>query len=273
MFRRDIDTQVISQDKQDIIFQRLEETEQQHRVKVLYAIESGSRAWGFASPNSDYDVRFIYAHSVEWYLSVDLEYRRNVIEHDIVDEMDINGWDIRKALNLLRRSNPSIVEWLQSTIVYVDNQHFAEGARDILSRCYRPERGIYHYRSMASNNFRGFLSATQVPLKKYFYVIRPLLAVRWLEQFHTPAPLDFDELRGTFPELSKINQILDDLLSRKIKSQEKELIEPIPELNQFIQSEMQRLESFAPPHTLPATEECIQQLNTLFREAIHFQTA
>ena len=99
------------------ILRRIAAAEQEHGVKVLYAVESGSRAWGFASPNSDYDVRFIYAHPKEWYLTVDVEDKRDVIEYTIVDEIDINGWDVRKALKLFWKSNPAFVEWLQSPIV------------------------------------------------------------------------------------------------------------------------------------------------------------
>lgn len=271
MLRHTVDANLIRQEKQDIIFQRLEETEVQHQIRVLFAVESGSRAWGFASPNSDYDVRFVYAHSVDWYLSVDLEYKRNVIEHEIVDDMDINGWDIRKALNLLRRSNPTIIEWLQSPIVYADDLAFATKARTILKQCYRPERGIYHYRSMAKNNFRVFSPGAAVPLKKYFYVIRPLLAVRWLEQFQTPAPLDFNELRQPFSNLTELNAVIDDLLIRKTNSREKELIDPIPELDQFIQSELVRLESYSAPSKTATSPECLQQLNELFRGAIEYQ--
>lgn len=92
------------------IMQRLHNVEKQHNVRILMAIESGSRAWGFASPNSDYDIRFIYVHEKDWYVAVDFEEKRDVIEYPIVDEIDLNGWDIRKALRLFWKSNPTFVE-------------------------------------------------------------------------------------------------------------------------------------------------------------------
>ena len=86
------------------IVNRLEEIERSESVRILLAVESGSRAWGFPSPDSDYDVRFLYARPRDWYLSIDA--RRDVIECPIEDVLDINGWDIRKALHLLLKANP-----------------------------------------------------------------------------------------------------------------------------------------------------------------------
>lgn len=133
------------------ILTRIKNAEHEHNVKVLYAVESGSRAWGFASPNSDYDVRFVYVHPRDWYLTIDVDDQRDVIEYPIVDEIDINGWDLRKALQLLWRSNPAIVEWLHSPIVYIDDGIFAQSARQCLPSIYSPIKGVHHYLNMAKN--------------------------------------------------------------------------------------------------------------------------
>ncbi len=248
------------------ILKRIHAAEQEHNVKVMYAVESGSRAWGFASPNSDYDVRFIYAHSRDWYLTIDVEDKRDVIEYPIVDEIDINGWDIRKALKLLWRSNPGIVEWLQSPIVYVDDGVFAPAARALLPEIYSPDKGIYHYRSMAKTNYRGYLKEDIVPLKKYFYVLRPLLSIMWLEKFHTPAPIEFHKLRELLTDFSDVNAEISVLLERKKQSLEKELAPAIPLLNQFIERMLAHYEE----HTLidSDTERDIDKLNQLFRLCI-----
>ena len=108
------------------IIHRIRNAEHEHNVRVPLAVESGSRAWGFESPNSDYDARFIYAHSPDWYLAVNLEDKRDVIEYPIVDDIDLNGWDVRKALELFARSNPTFVEWIQSPIIYIDDGVFAQ---------------------------------------------------------------------------------------------------------------------------------------------------
>lgn len=225
------------------IMKRIYAAEREHNVKVLYAVESGSRAWGFASPNSDYDVRFIYVHPRDWYLTIDLEDKRDVIEYPIVDEIDINGWDLRKALQLLWRSNPGIVEWLQSPIIYIDDGVFAPAVRSLLADVYSPLRGIYHYRSMAKNNYREHLKKDLVTLKKYFYALRSLVSMMWIEKFESPAPIEFHLLRELLTEYPDVNAEIDVLLERKKQAQEKEMSPAIPLLNGFIEAMLERYES------------------------------
>lgn len=254
---------MISAEVREEILRRIARAEHEHGVRVLYAVESGSRAWGFASPNSDYDVRFIYAHPQSWYLS--LEEQRDVIEYPIVDEIDINGWDLRKALRLLGRSNPAIVEWLQSPLVYVQTGAFHSRALALLPQIYSIEKGIYHYRSMAQNNHRNFLRGEQVLLKKYFYVLRPLLAIRWLESQRTPAPIEFATLCERLQDAA-LRESIDALVERKSRSLETERVAAIPELNAFIADELQRLENYSDaPQYQPET---FNKLNALFRELL-----
>src|SRR5688500_9825730 len=161
---------------------RLRSVEEADGARILYAVESGSRAWGFPSADSDYDVRFVYVRPRDWYLSVNLESRRDVIERPIVDHIDLSGWDIRKALRLFAKSNPPFLEWLSSPIVYRDELSFADAVRALLPRYYSPVSSLYHFLRMAQGNYREFLQGPEVIVKKYFYVLRPLLAVRWIEQ-------------------------------------------------------------------------------------------
>lgn len=248
------------------ILKRIRDAEAEHGVEVLYAVESGSRAWGFESPNSDYDVRFIYVHPKDWYISIDLEEKRDVIEYEIVDEIDINGWDVRKALKLFRKSNPAFIEWLQSPIVYLERGSFAQKARDLTPEIYSIEKGIYHYRSMAKTNYRGYLKSDRVPLKKYFYVLRPLLSIMWLEKFRSPAPIEFDKLRTLVSHDEALNCRIEDLLERKRKSPEKELAPPVIELNQFIEKELDRVEKYS--GYSGADFNAVSALNTLFHEVL-----
>lgn len=185
---------MITQCMRDKIINRLLQAEQEHDVRVLFAIESGSRAWGFASPDSDYDVRFIYAHSRDWYESINVENKRDVIEYPIVDEIDINGWDVRKALKLFAGSNPAFIEWLQSPITYVNSSCLRTQARFLLPSIYSPSAGYFHYRHMAKANIRNYLSREEVPLKKYLYVMRALLAARHVSQHRLPPPLPIVDL-------------------------------------------------------------------------------
>ena len=248
------------------ILRRIKAAEKEHNVKILFAIESGSRAWGFASPNSDYDVRFIYAHPQDWYLDISVEGKRDVIEYPIVDEIDINGWDIRKALMLFWKSNPAFVEWIQSPIVYVDDGVFTKHVSELLPSIYAHEKGIYHYKHMAKTNYRGYLRKDLVPLKKYFYVLRPLLAIRWLEEKNEPAPIEFDILRKLVKDDKKLSEEIETLLIRKKASMEKDMIPQVPAINDFIETELERLESYA---DVPEREaEDIQALNHLFKQII-----
>ncbi|PVZ82489.1 nucleotidyltransferase [Serratia sp. S1B] len=190
--------------------QVLRDVEQRYQVRVLYACESGSRGWGFASPDSDYDVRFLYVHQPQWYLRV--EPQRDVIELPIDQELDVCGWEWRKALGLLKRANPTLIEWLDSPVVYQESQQSVAALRSLVPQWFSAQRARWHYLSMARKNFRGYLQGEQVRLKKYFYVLRPLLAVRWIEAGKGAPPMRFDQLlAGTVDEprlLAEIHQLL-----------------------------------------------------------------
>lgn len=247
------------------ILSRIDRAEQEHDVRVLLAVESGSRAWGFESPNSDYDARFIYTHRPDWYLAVDLEEKRDVIEYPIVDDIDLNGWDVRKALRLFSRSNPAFVEWIQSPIIYRESGGFAASVRQLLPTVYSCGRGVYHYRSMARTNFRGYLRAGQVPLKKYFYVLRPLLAVRWLERYSKPAPIEFEKLLHLIEDRPALVADIHQLLARKRAAPEMGRAAPVASIQVFIEEELERLEALQ-VDTLP--QAAIDSLNEVFRTTI-----
>jgi predicted nucleotidyltransferase len=244
------------------IVRRIQAAELEHGVRVLLAVESGSRAWGFDSPNSDFDARFIYAHPEHWYLSVGLEEQRDVIEYDITDDIDLNGWDVRKALRLFWKSNPAFVEWIQSPIIYIESGAFAERVRALLPRVYSCKSGAHHYRSMAKTNFRGYLKADLVPLKKYFYVLRPLLAVRWLERYGTAAPIEFNKLLHLIQDNQPLVADIASLLERKRRTPELGVEPPVPSINLFIEQELERLEAFV----LPAHQrgDVLSVLNEVF---------
>lgn len=254
---------MIPPDIRQEIMRRLAKAEKEEGVRILFAIESGSRAWGFASPNSDYDVRFIYAHPEDWYYAVDLEERRDVIEYTITDEIDLNGWDIRKALKLFWKSNPAFIEWIQSPIKYIELNSFAERARKLLPKVYVQESGIYHYRSMAKSNRNRYLRAEMVPLKKYFYVLRPLLAVRWIEKFNTAAPIEFEKLLQMIDDKKELLNEIDLLLAKKRDAPEMGLAEPVAIINAFVENELARLELLNPQTTFK--KESIPELNEFFQ--------
>lgn len=248
------------------ILHRLTGVEAEHGVRILFAIESGSRAWGFASPNSDYDVRFIYARDPSWYQAVDLEERRDVIEYAIVDDIDINGWDVRKALRLYWKSNPAFVEWIQSPITYLEKSVFRAGALSILPSIYSPEKGIYHYRSMAKTNYRGYLREDVVPLKKYFYVLRPLLAARWVQNTGGAAPIEFEKLLTLLQGEPAVLAEVQKLLEQKRNTPELGRSPTVPILNEFIESELGDEPRIAPKKS--RSPQVIGQLNELFHNVL-----
>lgn len=245
---------------------RLARAEREHDVRILLAVESGSRAWGFASVNSDYDVRFIYARRADWYLAIDIEDKRDVIEYPIVDDIDCNGWDLRKALRLLWNSNPAIIEWLLSPITYIERGRFRAATAALLPRVYSPAKGIHHYRSIAKSHHCRYLQAEQVRLKKYFYVLRPLLAVRWLETRGAPAPMEFERLLVTIAGEDALLKDIHALLAQKKSGEELDLTPPVTNLNAFIEAELARLE--ANPPVVASRSEGIDTLNTIFRELL-----
>ena len=223
----------------------LKQTEAEHDVRVLFACESGSRGWGFASPDSDYDVRFLYVHKPEWYLRV--ESQRDVIEKPIDAELDVCGWEWRKALGLLKRANPTLLDWLDSPIIYRQNDDVMAGINAISNRFFSPERARWHYRSMAHKNFHHYLQGDEVRLKKYFYVLRPLLAVRWIEAGKGAPPMRFDQLlRGTVQE-GPLLQDIAELLNAKQRAGEAQYGPRRPVLHAFIEAEFARTETSIGP--------------------------
>lgn len=257
---------MIPTDVRHEILRRMQVAEAEHDVRILLAVESGSRAWGFESPNSDYDARFIYVHRQNWYLSVSLEEQRDVIENPIVDDIDLNGWDLRKALRLFSKSNPAFAEWIQSPIVYREHTDFASEARRLLPSIYSIEHGIYHYRSMAKTNYRGYLKTNLVPLKKYFYVLRPLLSVQWLERYGSAAPIEFHKLMHLVESDRVLVNDINALLERKRAAPEMGLEAPVASIHNFIERELERLEAI-----VPATwrkNDISPRLNELFRRIV-----
>ncbi|CBJ79568.1 conserved hypothetical protein [Xenorhabdus bovienii SS-2004] len=218
------------------IKQELAGIEKRYGVQILYACESGSRGWGFASPDSDYDVRFIYVHPVDWYLIV--EAGRDVIELPISDELDICGWELRKTLKLLKQANPTLMEWLDSPIIYQADPAATNGLKTMVPHFFSGIKARYHYLSMAKKNFRGYLQGEEVRLKKYFYVLRPLLAVRWIEMGKGVPPIDFETLVAGTVDDPQLKAEISDLLRSKRLANESEYGLRKLRVHAFIESEL-----------------------------------
>jgi len=226
------------------ILRQLDAIESAHGVRVLYACESGSRGWGFASPDSDYDVRFLYVHPLPWYLRVGAQ--RDVIELPASGKLDINGWELRKALGLLKKGNATLIEWLDSPVVYRADSVFVDAMRAAVRETHRPERSFHHYLHTASKNYRQYLQGDSVRLKKYLYVLRPLLAALWVEQGRGTAPMCFETLVDGLVADPELRSAIAQLLAIKRAAPESEFGRPLPVINAFIDAELARLEAVVP---------------------------
>ena len=245
---------------------KLLEIQEQENVHIFYACESGSRAWGFPSANSDYDVRFIYVRPKNWYLSIDVEAKRDVIEVPINDELDVSGWDLRKALGLLKKSNPPLLEWFSSPIIYMNDEEITDKFRSLMPACYSPTACIYHYLNMARNNFREYLRGDIVSVKKYFYVMRPILAIKWIETKGSIMPMEFGDLVDGLITDPGLRHEIDSLIERKRNGDELKREPRIEVISAFIENELKRLESMVVEKRDDKPQ--MEALNSVFREIL-----
>lgn len=248
---------------QEIIPAKLKEIEARENIRVIHCVESGSRAWGFASPDSDYDVRFIYVRPIEYYLRLDKT--RDVIEWQLDDTLDINGWDLQKALRLLHSSNPTLFEWNNSPIVYKTTPEWAEISA-IIGHFFQKKAGLYHYLSTAKKNYREYLKGDMVKPKKYFYVLRPILACRWILEKQTPPPMLFSELADACLDEDLVPAV-SDLLRLKMETPEMGLGPRIDVINDYLDASIDEVDQLI--QTLPGDERITwDELNHIFMDIL-----
>lgn len=248
------------------IQQQLIQLEEIQQIKILYAVESGSRAWGFASQNSDWDVRFIYVHTLDWYLGIDK--KPDNIELMLPNDLDLSGWELQKTLRLFRKSNPPLLEWLRSPIVYQQSGNFLNRIREAANRFFNPTGCLYHYYHMARRNWEAYFKTDEVRLKKYLYVLRPIFACMWIERTETMAPMEFDTLLQQEVIDDPLRQAINDLLVKKKSGTEMDKGIRIKVIDHFLINKMSYYDVFlktAEPGNIPGWEE----LNTLFRDLLH----
>ncbi len=245
--------------------QRLRALEAEHDMRVVYAVESGSRAWGFASRDSDVDARFLYVRRPNWYLSIFPG--RDVIEPPIDGLFDVSGWDLQKALGLFYKSNPPLLEWLRSPLVYEEASGVAAGMRALTPRFYSRRSCFYHYWSMARGNHKAELRGELVRPKKYFYVLRPILCCHWIQaEPLAPPPMEFEALVERFLPSGEVREAIDALLVAKRAGGEGDRQRPIPVLQAFIEREIADLEPLA--KAMPVAEADRDALDVFFRQQL-----
>ncbi len=208
------------------VVSELRTLEGQLDVRVLLAVESGSRAWGFASLDSDYDVRFVYVHARDWYLSV--HESRDVIEQMLPGDLDLGGWELRKTLRLFEKCNLTLNEWIGSPIVYGREVRFHERIAELLPRFFNPIAGLHHYRRMAHSALEENFDAGRIGIKKLFYVLRPLLACRWILNTRSQPPTEFARLVDAAWVTAEEKAWIADLLRQKVVAVEAQPIALAP---------------------------------------------
>ncbi|MBF9224369.1 nucleotidyltransferase domain-containing protein [Hymenobacter ruricola] len=211
----------------------LRQLESTHGIRILYACESGSRAWGFPSPDSDFDVRFIYCHPPVWYLTLDEG--TDTLNFPVDDELDLAGWELRKALRLLRGSNASVFEWLQSPVVYHEALAFRARLAPLLPAAFNLKAGLHHYLGQLRRGVEEDLLPDEIRLKRLFYALRSALAARWIRERHALPPMEFAPLRAGLPPALAAD--VDELLARKATATEKTTLPPPAALAAFLREE------------------------------------
>lgn len=225
----------------DVIIDKLKEIEVEHKIQIIYAVESGSRAWGFASPDSDYDVRFIYMRPIQDYLSL-YTYPDTITMPIGEDLLDFHGWDLFKASHLLAKSNTSLLEWLGSPIIYIEKGSLIREWRGWVQKYISLKKVGYHHLNTAKRVDLQFVQdQEQVKLKKYLYLFRSLIALFWLEQKKTNPPTSIWETIEQIILPPFLQQRLHQLLEWKQEASETDLVDRDEELNQVIIQELERL--------------------------------
>jgi uncharacterized protein len=246
---------------------RLDAIEVTEGVHILVAVESGSRAWGFPSPHSDYDVRFLYLRQRDWYL--DLRAGRDVIERSIVDEIDLSGWDIRKGLGLLLKSNAVISEWMESPIRYRPDDPSIATLREIADDVIDARALAHHYASLGRNAAARWLDSDgDVPVKKYFYALRPALAIRCLRMNPTSRPpMDLHALIAACDIEADLSTDIAILVEAKGRTNERANGMRLRRVDAMIRDELSRATDV--PGRLDTDAQCAARANDFFLQLVN----
>ena len=243
------------------IIEKLRETEAKYNIEILLAVESGSRAWGFASPDSDYDIRFIYRHSKDWYLTP--WDKDETITFMTEDDLDGSGWDLHKTFHLLLKSNAALLSWFYSPIVYIENKSFTKLFKPLADQCFSPIAVSFHYLSM-SKKYLESCRNDEVKLKSYFYCLRTALSGKWITEKKTVPPVLFSDLLVLADLAMRIK--IENLIALKATKGESYFHPNDWELFEFMESQISENEEKA--KSLSGSKADKAQMEKVFREII-----
>lgn len=246
------------------ILERLDAIEEEHSVRIPLAVESGSRAWGFASPDSDYDCRFVYVRPKRAYLAVFGQ--KDTIEYTPDAVFDLNGWDVRKTIEHLVKSNAVMLEWLQSGAVYRRRDEVAQALWQLGTASFCPVKTTWHYLSMARNKLAEIEADGTAILKKYFYVLRPLACTRFIREHNEIPFMEYHRNLKNIDVPDMVRSEIDALMAKKQQTQEKGQIEPNEILLRYFAQEVSLAQNWLSgrekrqPVDLEEANKCFQKI-------------
>lgn len=254
----------------DRIHDHIKRLEEEHGIQVIFCVEAGSRLWRMESGDSDYDIRFIYAHDANWYLSI-VEPKQDTITFTDGD-LDFHGWELRKAMQLAYKSNPTLYEWVSSDIVYTGTTSLYEVGK--LYRQYMDLNTLYHaYRGVVKSTWLKYFSNGHLAItKKYFYVLRPLLCMIYISQYNSPPPMNLNVLLGEVNVGVPVKTVIMSLLAEKRSGDEMGMSQRIRLLDTFIKAVMDNLDTLAPPPTVKLDQTRTGPLDAFVRRRVLLAT-
>ena len=222
------------------ILKKLHEAEETHQVKILLAVESGSRGWGFAATNADYDCRFIYVHKKDWYLSVFPQ--KEFIEYDVDEVFDIKGYDISRALKYIMKPQAAIYEWISSNECYIRNESAHKKLQELTLEFFNPISISYHYLSLAKKMFLEIDQVEQAKIKKYFYILRPIANLNFIWEYRKMPYMEYNRTLAEIPMKPEVMAAIEEITVQKMTSKEHDLIPKFEPLINYFRSEIMRFE-------------------------------
>ncbi len=250
---------------EDKIRAKLSALESEAGFRILFACESGSRAWGFASADSDYDVRFVFAWTPDRYLAVS-PYAETIDKGIDEDAIDLSGWELRKALGLFRKSNGALCEWLRSPIIYREEAPLMDEWRRLLDEEFAPKANAIHYLGLCRKMWFRIREEETVTAKRYLYALRALLSARFVIERGRPAPVPFEELRASLETPADVAVAVARMIAEKSGGAEADGIVRKTVVETYLESELERLNELA--DTLPDRLADGDRLDAFFRSAI-----
>ena len=248
------------------IVKALESEAERRNCRILFAVESGSRAWGFASPDSDYDVRAVYVRPIDWYLGLE-EGLADTWNAMLPDQLDIAAWDLRKFLRQFLKSNASILEWLGSPIVYSDSGLIGElkGTED---RVFNPMHVAYHYASMFRHAMEDKAADGMISVKKLCYALRANAAVEWVVSKESMPPTAFALVLEGLSLAADEMKAIGELLERKSRADEKSRVLADVRLDRLLTDQYDELGQIRWRKELPPMAETRKMLEGIFRKCV-----